>query len=273
MLDFDQFILIAQAVAEQDDSGVSLFSILAFFVFFGLVCLLYLYFLDTMIAYVRNRPSEITQYTPSHTPKAIEEHINQLELEGFRQLTTIKRKITRFENINAWIMVSENQEIWVEVYKQFGQIRVEFYSLFRDNALILTRFPIGSTIQSEQLESRFAKWSWGAALYYHRLTLEKWRIKHDDPLLIQSATDLENLYEVYQREHRKQDLSWAFNYFLLFLILISSVIAGPFLALVSESLPVLSLVICFLIYLIGILLLGQRNIPIDGKRKPMQSEA
>jgi hypothetical protein len=134
----------------------------------------------------------------------------QLEDQGFIPLAvvSVKTKLSS-QPVNEWQYTNSESTIWVEAI----QINVEapamaqYSSIFDDNAMILTRFPIGGAFATPNFHAQFAAKDLDAAYQYHAQKVREWTRTHGEPRLVMSQDDVKAYDTIYHKTHRQLDLS------------------------------------------------------------------
>lgn len=134
----------------------------------------------------------------------------RVQLQGFNPLGLLNVKIKISPDRHPeWLYTNLEGTIWVEAI-QLGPDQpamVQYSTLFRDNAMIITRFPQGEQISTATYHSRFAAEDVDAAYGYHIQKVKEWRTVHGKPCVVNSVDDVKAYDTIWHRTHRAKDYS------------------------------------------------------------------
>lgn len=184
----------------------------------------------------RMRP-KITQIAMKPAPKAVQKFIDVLQSQGFEQLHLVKVEYRWRPKYLAWSLISNDHEIGVYVRRYGFQIFAEFQSIYMErDALIITRFPIGNTIETANFVSRFASKSPDNALTFQRQKIEEWDSTYGRPYLVTQDVFSREILDTYYRLYFPTDLRFL-RLMTKLLLMMSVIVVVPtwvFLILIFE---------------------------------------
>jgi hypothetical protein len=131
-----------------------------------------------------------------------------LDTMGFERMGVLEVKIQIAAQPGyEWVYHSEDGAIYAEMVQLDASqpVMVQFATCFPDNAMIITRFPMGERIMTPNYHSRFAAGSVEAALEYHQRQLEEWRLIHGTPLITRTIEDTDRYDDLWRIHHRRRD--------------------------------------------------------------------
>ena len=150
------------------------------------------------IRFVLFRKPNICQEEPWDSiamPPELQKLDAQIQAQGFHPLGLLNCTNT-LATAPSWFYSNEEGTIWVETVQVTAEdpAMMQYGSRFEDEALILTYFPEGETIETEMFHCRFAAKEMDAAYHYHKQMVKEWRPLHGQ---IHKADTLENARKYY----------------------------------------------------------------------------
>jgi hypothetical protein len=141
--------------------------------------------------------------TPEHYASA-EEFLRAL---GMRLLAVFRVQIRAASRpYDVWLFVASEGDAYTEVVFDFVKpFLLGFSTMFPDQSIICTRYPVGENIVTEQFISRFARHSVGVAWYSHRQQIANWKATKGDPVPIRTAADITAVDEVFVARYQGRD--------------------------------------------------------------------
>ncbi len=154
------------------------------------------------------KPWRITDVTHLDIPLPEDIATNQFEVEmlDFLPAGMFEVRLTPLAKTGQYtrLYTAENYEAYAEVTQISAMNLVGFFTLFPDNALIMTTYPYGENIQTPMFHQRYAANSLDAAYYHHMKQVERWRELHGNPILLQNADEIHAAEGVYRQHHRRR---------------------------------------------------------------------
>jgi hypothetical protein len=132
----------------------------------------------------------------------------QLRAQGFEPLGLLERLTSLNSTVfYTWVYVNEERTILVETSQVdlANSPMVKYSTTFEDDAMIITRFPIGEAIERDMLNNRFAK-NLESAYKYHLQMVKEWRSIHGHIFKTEMLEQVNDLYLTYYKNYRWLDL-------------------------------------------------------------------
>jgi hypothetical protein len=189
----------------------------------------------------------MTLLSGDSVPDRIQTIIDTLLSTGFVQVNTVKMKYPFRRAMISWLLISNDGEIFVWVSHKAMRPWAEFFSYYPDASAVITRYPLGGTVESPMLVSRFAAKSFENALTHHRQTLVTWEGIRGRPLQMRDFTDVQATEDHYYKYHQRQDIRYILRVttltLIFLLVFITLVLSNVFTILTRQPYEVIITVI------------------------------
>jgi hypothetical protein len=139
-------------------------------------------------------------------PDEIADNQFNVEMLDFLPAGVFEVQLTPFAKTGQYtrLFTAENYEAYAEVTQISSMNLVGFFTLFPDNALIMTTYPYGENIQTPMFHQRYAANSLDAAYYHHMKQVERWRELHGTPVLLRNPAEIHAADAIYRQLHRRR---------------------------------------------------------------------
>lgn len=149
-------------------------------------------------------------------PEAAWELDRDLQLLGMKPLAVLDVRYRGLPPMLEWLYVSPDTYTYAELVQVNPKqpVLVQFSTRFPDDAMLITRYPLGERITLPNYQSRFAASSVEAAYSFHRDSIEAWLPQHGTPLPASTYDEITQHDEVFLRLHRRRDSQRMFRVYL-----------------------------------------------------------